>query len=58
MVPLRLARAHSKSLNLMLIDPPEMRSPAPFEIVWRADHGAHPALEWLRGIMRRAASET
>ena len=58
MAPLRLARRHSKALNLVLVDPPESRSPAAFEMVWRADQGSHPALEWLRGVMRRAASET
>jgi DNA-binding transcriptional LysR family regulator len=58
MVPLRLARAHARTLNLMLIDPPETRSPAPFEMVWRADLGSHPALDWLRDVMRQAARET
>ena len=58
MVPLRLARPHSKALNLMLVDPPENRSPAAFDMVWRSDQGSHPALVWLRGVMRRAASET
>ena len=58
LVPLKLARPHSKALNLLLVDPPESRSPAAFEMVWRADQGSHPALEWLRALMRRAAEET
>ena len=58
LVPLRLARPHSKALNLLLVDPPEARAPAAFEMVWRADQGSHPALEWLRAILRRAAEET
>ena len=58
MVPLRLARPHSRALSLVLVDPPDAGSPAPFEMVWRADQGAHPAHEWLRTVMRRAAAET
>jgi DNA-binding transcriptional LysR family regulator len=58
LAPLRLARAHSRAMNLVLIDPPETRTTAPFEMVWRADQGAHPALVWLREVMRRAAAET
>jgi DNA-binding transcriptional LysR family regulator len=58
MVPLRLARPHSKALNLVLVDPPETRSPAPFEMVWRADQGSHPAHEWLRSVLHQAAAET
>jgi DNA-binding transcriptional LysR family regulator len=58
MAPLRLAQRHSKALNLVVVDPPESRSSAAFEMVWRADQGAHPALQWLRSVLRRAASET
>jgi DNA-binding transcriptional LysR family regulator len=57
MVPLRLARPHARALDLVLVDPPETRSPAPFEMVWRADQGSHPAHEWLRGVLRRASAE-
>ena len=58
LVPRRLARSYSDAMGLTLIDPPEAPPAAAIESVWRADQNAHPALSWLRSILREEAKET
>ena len=57
LVPRRLARSYSEAMGLTLIDPPEATPGAALESVWRADQNAHPALSWLRGILREVAKD-
>ena len=57
LAPYRLARSRQATLGLKLVDPADVRPAAAFEAIWRADRSAHPALSWLRGILRDAASE-
>ena len=59
LVPRRLAASRAQALGLMLVDlPGEARAPTAIETVWRADQTAHPALSWLRGVLREAARDT
>ncbi len=56
--PKRLALSRAKALGLKVIDVPRpLRTSAVFEAVWRADQSTHPALSWLRGILRDAAKQ-
>ena len=56
LVPRRLALSRSQALGLKLVDlPGEPRAPTAIDTIWRADRTAHPALIWLRGILRDAA---
>ncbi len=57
-VPRRLALSRKEAMNLKVVDlTADIRPAAAFEAVWRADQSAHPALSWLRGVMREAAQE-
>ncbi len=56
LVPRRLAQLRSDALGLKLLDlEGEARPPTSIETIWRADRGAHPALGWLRGVLRDVA---
>ena len=58
LVPRRLAASRAQALGLMLVDMSgEPRAPTAIETVWRADQTSHPALSWLRGILRDAARD-
>ena len=58
LAPYRLARSRQEALGLKLVDlPPNATIVASFEAIWRADRSAHPALGWLRGILRDASRE-
>ncbi len=56
LVPYRLARSRQEALGLKLVALADGRPAAAFEAIWRADQSSHPALSWLRGIVREAAS--
>ena len=57
-VPYRLALSRKDALGLLIVDlATEVRPAAAFEAVWRTDQSNHPALSWLRGILREAAQE-
>ncbi len=59
LVPRRLAASRAQALGLMLVElEGEPRAPTAIETVWRADQTSHPALSWLRGILREAAKDT
>ena len=56
LAPRRLAEALGESHGLKLFDmAPEGRPVARFESIWRADQSNHPALGWLRRILREAS---
>ena len=57
LAPYRLALSRKEALGLAILDAPSTRPGAMFEAVWRADQTSHPALSWLRGILREAAAE-
>ena len=58
LVPRRLALSRATALGLTLVDLPEEGRPAvAMEAVWRHDQGGHPALTWLRGVIRDAARD-
>lgn len=57
LAPYRLARSRQEALGLKLVDLADTRPTAAFETIWRADRSAHPALGWLRGILRDASRE-
>ncbi len=53
----RLARLMAEPLDLKLFDPPYPSAPISIETVWSQDRGANPATDWLRALVRQAASE-
>lgn len=58
LVPRRLAASRAQALGLMLVElQGEPRAPTAIETVWRADQTSHPALSWLRGVLRDAARD-
>jgi len=57
LAPYRLALSRKEALGLAILDAPYTRPGAVFESVWRADQTSHPALSWLRRILREAAAE-
>lgn len=57
-VPRRLALSRSQALGLTLVDlPGDLRPPTAIETIWRADQTSHPALSWLRGVLRDVARD-
>ena len=59
LVPRRLAQTLSESHGLKLFDMAEEGRPlARFESMWRADQSNHPALGWLRRVLRETALTT
>ena len=56
LVPRRLASAFAAQYGLKLFEPPYDSKPAAVEALWRRDLSDSPALDWLRGCLRRAAS--
>jgi DNA-binding transcriptional LysR family regulator len=58
LVPRRLAMTWSDMHGLKLTEISDEAGPAtPVEAVWRADQSSHPALSWLRGLLRETARE-
>ena len=58
LAPRRLAMSRKDALGLKVIDiDGYIGSGAAFEAIWRADQSSHPALSWLRGILRQAAQD-
>jgi DNA-binding transcriptional LysR family regulator len=57
LAPYRLALSRKEALGLAILDAPSTRQGAVFEAVWRADQTSHPALSWLRAMLREAAAE-
>ena len=58
LVPRRLARFRSASLGLKLLElDGEARPPSAIETIWRGDRSAHPALSWLRNVLREVAHD-
>ena len=58
LVPRRLAMSRQAALGLKVIDlAGDSGSGAAFETVWRADQSSHPALTWLRSVLKQAAQD-
>lgn len=58
LVPRRLAMTWSHMHGLKLAELGDEAAPAtPVEAVWRADQSTHPALTWLRSVLRDTARE-
>jgi DNA-binding transcriptional LysR family regulator len=56
LVPRRLASAFAGQYGLKLFEPPYAAEPIALEALWRRDLSDSPALDWLRGRLRSAAS--
>jgi DNA-binding transcriptional LysR family regulator len=52
LAPKRLAQSRSKDLGLILVEMGGERPPTALETIWRADRTSHPALSWLRNVLR------
>jgi DNA-binding transcriptional LysR family regulator len=55
LAPRRLAQSRSEDLGLTIVDVPVERAPTALETIWRADRSSHPALSWLRGVLREVS---
>jgi DNA-binding transcriptional LysR family regulator len=57
LVPRRIAVPAADRYRLKLFDPPYPAPTMAMTMVWRRQHEAHPALAWLRDLIRRVATE-
>jgi DNA-binding transcriptional LysR family regulator len=55
LVPYRMARLYCEPMGLKLVDPPGSSPKAVLESVCRADQHNHPAISWLRNLLREEA---
>jgi DNA-binding transcriptional LysR family regulator len=51
LAPLRMAQFFREPFGLTLFDPPYEAPPMGVDVIWRRDHGAHPAVQWLIDLM-------
>ncbi len=59
LTPRRLAQFRSEALGLKLVEiPGDARPATAIEAIWRTDRSGHPALSWLRAILRDVARDT
>ena len=56
LIPRRMAEAFAAQYGLRLFEPPYAAEPIALEALWRRDLSDSPALDWLRGRLRSAAS--
>jgi DNA-binding transcriptional LysR family regulator len=56
LVPHRLAERWARVALLKLFESPYPIPPAPVDMLWHRAHGAHPAVAWLRAIVREVAA--
>ena len=57
LVPRRLAIAYAERYRLKLVEPPYPSPPYDVTVLWDRGHGSHPAVAWLRGLLREVAAE-
>ncbi len=55
-MPRRLATAFAGAYRLKLFEPPYPSPPLEMMALWHRDHGAEPAIAWLRSVVREAAA--
>jgi DNA-binding transcriptional LysR family regulator len=55
-LPRRLAAAFADRYRLRLFDPPYPSPPFDIMALWHRDHGAEPAIAWLRGVLCEVAA--
>jgi DNA-binding transcriptional LysR family regulator len=56
LVPRRLAARWAELGRLKLFPAPYPSSPSRLSMLWHRAHGAHPAVAWLRQIVREVAA--
>ncbi len=56
LAPRRLAEVHARALGLELLDPPYPSRDLVGETIWSGEAGGHPAVAWLRQLVREAAA--
>ena len=56
LAPRRLAELHGGALGLTVLDTPLPIGIRDVETVWSRDAGTHPAVQWLRQIVREAGT--
>jgi DNA-binding transcriptional LysR family regulator len=56
-LPRRLAAAFAEQYRLRLFDPPYASPPFDIMALWHRDHGAEPAIAWLRTVLREVAAD-
>jgi DNA-binding transcriptional LysR family regulator len=56
-LPRRLAAAFADQYRLKLFDPPYPSPPFDIMALWHRDHGAEPAIAWLRDVLREVSAE-
>jgi DNA-binding transcriptional LysR family regulator len=56
-LPRRLAAAFAERFRLRLFEPPYASPPFEIMALWHRDHGAEPAIVWLRTVLRDVAAE-
>lgn len=52
LAPRRLAMLHGEALGLKIFDEPYASSDLHAEALWSREAGAHPAIDWLRNVLR------
>lgn len=57
LAPRRLAEVHARALGLKLLDPPYPARGLTGETIWSGEAGGHPAVAWLRQLVREAAAQ-
>lgn len=57
LAPKRLSERWAEAYGLVLLDPPYDARPITLDLLWRADQGEHPAMQWLTGLVRDAAAQ-
>ena len=55
LAPLRMAEMFRDAFGLVIFDPPYETRPVDVFALWRKDHGAHPAVAWLVGLLEQEA---
>jgi DNA-binding transcriptional LysR family regulator len=56
LAPRRMAQTHAEALGLKLFDPPYPSPNLIMEGVWSTEAGGHPAVEWLRSVVKACAA--
>lgn len=56
LIPARLAARWLPLAVFKIFEPPYPTLPAPVDMLWHRAHGAHPAVAWLRAIVREVAA--
>jgi DNA-binding transcriptional LysR family regulator len=57
LAPKRLAERWAEAYGLALKAPPYASRPITLDLLWRADQGRRPAMQWLTGLVRDAAAQ-